>query len=75
MNWLACVFVAYHVELTDKTEFLEMKQTEYLQKDLKKVLQVLPEGVIIYQRFENQHIKLWNNEFLKLFKFTNPQLS
>lgn len=38
MNWLACVFVAYHVELTDKTEFLEMKQTEFLQKDLKKVL-------------------------------------
>ena len=38
MSWLACSFVSYHVELWDKIEFLEMKQTEYLQKDLKKVL-------------------------------------
>ena len=36
---------------------------------MKKVLQVLPEGVMIYKRFGNPHIKLWNNELEKLFKF------
>lgn len=46
-----------------------MKQTEILQRDLKKVLQVLPEGVMIYKRFGNPHIKLWNNELERLFKF------
>lgn len=46
-----------------------MIQIDVLQKDLKKVLQVLPEGVMIYKRFGNPHIKLWNNELERLFKF------
>jgi hypothetical protein len=46
-----------------------MIQIDVLQKDLKKVLQVLPEGVMIYKRFGNPHIKLYNNELEKLFKF------
>ena len=33
------------------------------------MLQDLPEGVMIYKKFDNPHIKLWNNEFIKLFKF------
>ena len=46
-----------------------MIQIVVLQKDLKKVLQLLPEGVMIYKRFGNPHIKLYNNELEKLFKF------
>ena len=46
-----------------------MIQIDVLQKDLKKVLQVLPEGVMIYKRFGNPHIKLYNNELEKLLKF------
>lgn len=69
ISCIASSIVSYYVELWDKKEFLEMKKTEQLQNDLKKVLQVLPEGVMIYQRFDNPHIKLWNNEFVKLFKF------
>lgn len=46
-----------------------MIQIDVLQKDLKKVLQELPEGVLIYKRFGNPHIKLYNNELERLFKF------
>lgn len=67
----ASVVVSYYVEYQDKKEFLEMKQAECLQNDMKKVLQVLPEGVMIYKRFDNPHIKLWNNEFMNLFKLEN----
>ena len=69
ISCIVSTIVSYYVEYYDKKEFLEMKQTEQLQQDLKKVLQVLPEGVMIYKRFENPHIKLWNNEFINLFKF------
>jgi hypothetical protein len=48
---------------------MEQHQAGMLQKDLKKVLQVLPEGVMIYKRFGNPHIKLWNNEMERLFAF------
>ena len=68
---IICVYTAYQIELKDKKEFLDMKQTEVYQKDLKKVLQVLPEGVMVCQRFGNPHIKLWNRELVKLFKFAS----
>ena len=29
----------------------------------------MPEGVVIYKRFGNPHIKLWNHEFTNLFRF------
>ena len=32
---------------------------------------MLPEGVMVCQRFGNPHIKLWNRELLKLFKFAS----
>lgn len=38
MSWLACSFISYYVEMWDKKEFLEMKQIEFLQNDLKRVL-------------------------------------
>ena len=61
---------SYFIEMKDKQQFLEKRQIEVLQRDLKKVLQVLPEGVMIYKRFGNHpHIKLWNNELERLFKF------
>ena len=66
---IACGLNAFFVERHQKQQFLEMKQIDVLQKDLKKVLQVLPEGVMIYKRFGNPHIKLWNNELERLFKF------
>ena len=34
------------------------------------MLQVLPEGIMIYKRFGNPHLKLWNKELESLFKFT-----
>ena len=40
-----------------------------MQKDLKTVLQVMPEGLMIFKRFGNSHIKLWNNELERLFAF------
>ena len=29
----------------------------------------MPEGVMIYKRFGNPHIKLWNDELIRLFQF------
>ena len=66
---ISCSFNAYHVEMNEKSEFLEKIQNEILQKDLKKVLQVLPEGVMIFKKEGNRHIKLWNNELVRLFNF------
>jgi len=40
-----------------------------MQNDLKKVLQLLPEGVMIYKKYDNPHIKLWNNELERMFEF------
>jgi hypothetical protein len=39
-----------------------------LEKDLKTIIQVLPEAIIIYKRFGDNHIKLWNKELEELFK-------
>lgn len=61
-------FTSYHVEMKDKLEYLEKIHTQVLKRDLKKVLQKLPEGVLIYKRFGNPHVKLWNQELQKLFK-------
>lgn len=57
-----CAINSYYVELKGKVVFLEIQQNEILQKDLKKVIQVLPEGVMIYKRYGDNHIKLWNKE-------------
>ena len=46
-----------------------------MQNDLKKVLQLLPEGVMIYKKYDNPHIKLWNNELERMFEFqTFPKI-
>lgn len=47
---ISCGFNSYQVEKNEKKMFLEKIQNEILQKDLKKVLQVLPEGVMIFKR-------------------------
>ena len=46
-----------------------MKQTQIYQRDLHKVLQFLPEGVMICQRYGNPDVKYWNPELVKLFSF------
>jgi len=46
-----------------------MKQIEIYQQDIKKVMQILPEGIMIYKRHGNPHIKLWNDELIRLFNF------
>ena len=61
---ITCCSVAYFVELHDKKEFLDKKKIERLQNDLKKVLQQLPEGVMIFERFEPDNIKLCNDQFI-----------
>ena len=65
----SCAFNAYQVEKHQKEVFLEGLNSEQLKKDLKKVFNVLPEGVMIYKRYGDRHIKLWNKELVRLFKF------
>lgn len=64
---ISSAYNSFYVEQKDKQEYLEKRQTQVLQRDLNKVLQVLPEGVLIYKRFGNPHIKLWNQELKRLF--------
>ena len=66
---IGCGFNSYFVELNEKKEFLENLHNSNLQRDLKKVLQTLPEAVMIYKKHENPHIKLWNKELERLFGF------
>lgn len=49
--------------------FLEMEQTEVYKKDLKKLIKIFPEGVMACKRFGKPHIKLWNNELVRMFSF------
>ena len=35
---ISCAVNCYYIEFKEKKEFLEMKQTEILQRDLKKVV-------------------------------------
>ena len=66
---ISSIYFAYFVELKDKEAFLQMKQIEVYSIDLKNVLHAMPEGVMIYKRFGNPHIKLWNDELIRLFQF------
>ena len=63
------IFLNYHLEFSAKLRFLELKQIEGGQEDIKKTLQILPEGIMIYKRFGNPHIKLWNKELVNIFRF------
>ena len=65
----SCAFNTYFLELKEKKEFFGINQNRMLQKDLKRVLQVMPEGLMVFKRFGNPHIKLWNKEIERLFAF------
>ncbi len=51
---------------------IEILHNVVLQKDLKKILKLLPEGVLIYKRLGDTKVKLWNNELERIFKFSMP---
>lgn len=65
---VSCTLVAFTVEFKDKKEFIEKKKSERLQKDLKKILNNLPEGVIISTRSENAEILLSNVQACRLIE-------
>jgi hypothetical protein len=52
---------------------IEVLHNIVLQKDLKKILKLLPEGVLIYKRLGDTKVKLWNNELERMFKFSMPE--
>ena len=58
---VTCCSVAYFVECQDKLQFLDKKRIEGMQQDLKKVVQHLPEGVMIFETAEPDNVKLFND--------------
>ena len=67
MSSFACISIAYYTELLDKKEFLEKERIKTMKRDLNKVLKSMPEGVMIFERYNIDKIKLWNDSFLNLF--------
>jgi c-di-AMP phosphodiesterase-like protein len=54
LHLFVCLHIAFTFETKDKQEFLEKKQSEDLQKDLKSVLEELPEGIIISTKYPHE---------------------
>lgn len=73
-NMLACISIAYYTELLDRKEFLETKRSQTMQKDLNKVIKLMPEGVMIFERYNLENLKLWNDQFMQLFGAKPPGL-
>lgn len=47
-----------------------MMSNDAYKKDLKKLIQAFPEGVMVCQRFGTPQIKLWNKELMRMFRFS-----
>lgn len=52
-----------------------IKQSQVYQSDIKQVFKQLPEGMLIFKRFGNPHVKLYNDELVKLFGLELPEES
>ena len=65
---ITCCAVAYFVELHDKKKFLDRIKIEGLQNDLNMIVQHFPEGVMIFERSAPDNVKLYNDQFVKLFQ-------
>lgn len=52
LHLVSCAQLAYTFELKEKSEFLEKRKNEELQKDLELVLDELPEGIIVATKSE-----------------------
>jgi hypothetical protein len=66
---ISCALNSFFLEMKDKKEFLDIIKTDLMQSDLQKVLNVLPEGVLIFKRFRNPYIIYWNQQLEKLLNF------
>jgi hypothetical protein len=51
LHLLICTHIAFIFETTEKQEFIDKKKNEEMQKDLKNVLEVIPEGIIISTKY------------------------
>ena len=57
------ILVQLNIEIKDKKEFIELNTVKRLKEDLNKILEVLPEGVIIKN---GTSILMTNNQSKKL---------
>lgn len=70
LHLASCMISAFCFEVTNKEEFIERHKNHQLQIDLKTVINMIPEGVIICTksyREKNPEILLSNREAIKLF--------
>jgi c-di-AMP phosphodiesterase-like protein len=66
MCWLMITVIAYYCEKKFKSEYLLLKHNERMHYDLRKVLENLPEGVLLFNP-QTKNIVIGNNELKRLF--------
>ena len=59
-------FTSYFCEKKFKLEFLQLKHNEQMHSDIRKVLENLPEGILLFKQATREVI-LGNAELRKLF--------
>lgn len=60
-------FSTYQLESKDKMMFLQMKNIQMMNDELKSILMEMPEGVVLIDE-QTEQVSLGNNEFKKIFR-------
>lgn len=69
LHLFSCAQLAFTFEMKEKSEFLEKKKNEELQKDLESILEELPEGIIVAtksEQIDKSRVLLSNKEAQRL---------
>ena len=60
-------YLAYFCERRIKTEFLQLKENEQMKDELRHILEVVPEAILIYNPIRKQ-IVMMNTELQRIIK-------
>ena len=58
---IVLTYKTYFMERKSKMEFLQIKQNKTMKKELRHMLEVVPEGILIYDP-ETQNVVMTNTE-------------
>lgn len=69
-NMVMLIYVSIYFEKTIKQEFLQARELEHMHKQLKDLIEYIPEGILIFNNNTNE-ILLKNNKLVKIFSMAS----
>ena len=70
--YMVLTYKTYFVELKYKSEFLQIKQNKTLKREFRHMLEVVPEGILIYDP-TTKNTLMANTELLRLVSLYGRQ--